>query len=46
MPMGIITKSEVRQNYCITEDKLQRFTLKITVTPFERLTSVDEDKLV
>lgn len=25
--MGIITKSELRQNYCRTEDKLQHFTL-------------------
>lgn len=33
--MGIITKSELRQNYCITEDKLQHFTLTITVAPFQ-----------
>lgn len=42
--MGIITKSELRQNYCITEDKLQHLTLTITVAPFRRLMSVDKDK--
>lgn len=31
--MGIITKSELRQNYCITGDKLRRFTLTITAAP-------------
>lgn len=43
--MGIITKSELRQNYCITEDKLRHFTLTITVAPFQRLMSVDKDKV-
>ena len=43
--MGIIAKSELRQNYCITEDKLQHFTLTITVAPFQRLMSVDKDKV-
>lgn len=42
VPMGIITKSELRQNYCITEDKLRHFTLTITVAPFQRLMCVDE----
>ena len=45
VPMGIITKSELRQNYCITEDKLRHFTLTITVAPFQRLMSVDKDKV-
>lgn len=45
VPMGIITKSELRQNYCITEDKLQHFTLTITVAPFQRLMCVDKDKV-
>lgn len=45
MPMGIITKSEVGRNYCVTEDKLQHFSLTITVAPLERLMSVDKDKL-
>lgn len=43
--MGIIAKSELRQNYCITEDKLRHFTLTITVAPFQRLMSVDKDKV-
>lgn len=42
--MGIIAKSELRQNYCITQDKLQHFTLTITVAPFHRLIGVDELK--
>lgn len=33
VPMGIITKSGLRQNYCITGDKLRRFTLTITAAP-------------
>lgn len=45
MPMRIITKSEVRQNYCITEDELQHCSLTVTVTPFQWLISVHEDKL-
>lgn len=45
VPMGIIAKSELRQNYCITEDKLRHFTLTITVAPFQRLMSVDKDKV-
>lgn len=42
--MSIIAKSELRQNYCITEDKLRHLTLTITVAPFQRLMSVDKDK--
>ncbi len=43
--MCIITKSELRQNYCITEDKLQHFTVTITVAPFQRLMGADKDKV-
>ena len=43
--MGIITKSELRQNYRITEDKLRHFTLTITVAPFQRLMSADKDEV-
>ncbi len=37
VPIDIITKSELRQNYCITEDKLWHLTLTITVAPFTGL---------
>lgn len=43
--MGIIAKSGLRQNYCIKEDKLQHFSLTITAAPFQRLMSVDKDKV-
>lgn len=43
--MGIITISELRQNYCVTEDKLQHFPLTYTGAPFGRLISVDKDKV-
>lgn len=43
MPTGIITKSELRQNYRITEDKLQCSTLAITVAPPRRSTCVREE---
>lgn len=33
VPMGIIAKSGLRQNYCITRDKLRRFTPTITAAP-------------
>lgn len=43
--MGIITISDFTQNYWRTEDKLQYFTMTITVAPFQRLISVDKDKV-
>lgn len=45
MPIGIITKSEVRQNYCTTEDKLWLSIMTDTVRSFHGLTKIGENRL-